>query len=168
MVIRSACISLWTQSIHLPLGLFPATLMSTIALTSLFSSILSMCPYQRSLISLTFSCILFTPSSFLVSTLFTLSLSVTPLMNACIVSIINCLRVSLTDSVEPVYSGERRTEAHAEAARHSEGETSIDQPQRDSSSSVDTTPSSSDGRVVDGQSGTTSGSVLRRMRCSVY
>ena len=76
-VIRSACICLWTQSIHLPLGLslglFPGTLMSTIALTSLFSSILCMCPYQRSLISLTFSCMLFTPSSFLMSTLFTLS-----------------------------------------------------------------------------------------------
>ncbi|KAK2191315.1 hypothetical protein NP493_54g01000 [Ridgeia piscesae] len=48
--------------------------MSTTALTSLFSSILCMCPYQRSLISLTFSCILFTPSCFLMSTLFTLSL----------------------------------------------------------------------------------------------
>ena len=36
--------------------------------------------YQRSLISLTFSCMLFTPSSFLMSTLFTLSLSVTPLI----------------------------------------------------------------------------------------
>ena len=36
--------------------------------------------YQRSLISLTFSCILFTPSSFRMSTLFTLSLSVTPLI----------------------------------------------------------------------------------------
>ena len=37
-------------------------------------------PYQRSLISLTFSCILVTPSCFLMSTLFTLSLSVTPLI----------------------------------------------------------------------------------------
>ena len=70
-VIRSAGISLRTQSIHfplgLPLGLFPGALMSTTALTSLFSSILCMCPYQRSLISLTFSCILVTPSSFLMS-----------------------------------------------------------------------------------------------------
>ena len=83
-VIRSACISLRTQSNHLPLGLplglFPGTLMSTTALTSLFSSILCMCPYQRSLSSLTFSYILVTPSSFLMSTLFTLSLSVTPLI----------------------------------------------------------------------------------------
>ena len=81
-VIRSACISLRMQSIHLPLGLplgcFPGTIMSTTALTSLFSSILCMCPYQRGLISLTFSCILFTPCSFLMSTLFTLSLCVTP------------------------------------------------------------------------------------------
>ena len=48
-VIRSACKSLRTQSIHLPLGLplglFLGTLMSTTALTSLFSSILCMCPY---------------------------------------------------------------------------------------------------------------------------
>ena len=35
---------------------------------------------QRSLISLTFSCMLFTPNSFLMSTVFTLSLSVTPLI----------------------------------------------------------------------------------------
>ena len=42
------------------------------------SSILCMCPYQRSLISLTFSWMLLTPSSFLISTLFTLSLNVTP------------------------------------------------------------------------------------------
>ena len=83
-VIRSACISLRTQSIHLPLGLplglFPGTLMSTTALTLLFSSIVCICPYQHSVISLTFSCILVTPSSFLMSTLFTLSLSVTPLI----------------------------------------------------------------------------------------
>ena len=81
-VIRSSCMSLRTQSIHLPLGLplglFPGTLMSTTALNSLFSSILCMCPYQRSLISMTFSCILFTYSSFLMSTLFILSLSVIP------------------------------------------------------------------------------------------
>ena len=57
-----------------PLGIFPGTIMSTTALTSLFSSILCMCPYQRSLISPTFSCMLFTPSTFLMSTLFTLSL----------------------------------------------------------------------------------------------
>ena len=86
-VIRSCCMSLRTQSTHLPLGLslglFPGTLMSTTALTSLFSSILCMCPYQRSLISLNFSCILVTPSSLLMSTLFSLSLSVytvTPLI----------------------------------------------------------------------------------------
>ena len=83
-VIRSSCISLRTQSIYLPLGLplgiFPGTIISTIARISLFSSILCMCPYQHSLISLTFSCMLFTPSSFLKSTLFTLSLSVTPLI----------------------------------------------------------------------------------------
>ena len=81
-VIRSVCTSLRTPSIHLPLGrplgLFPGTLMSPTALTSLFSSILCMCPYQHSLISLTFSCMLLTPSSFLMSTLFTFSLSVTP------------------------------------------------------------------------------------------
>ena len=81
-VICSVCISLRTPSIHLPLGLplglFPGTLMSPTALTSLFSSILCMCPYHRSLISLTFSCKLLTPSSFLMSTLFTLSLNVTP------------------------------------------------------------------------------------------
>ena len=80
-VICSSCMSLRTPSIHLPLGLplglFPGTLMSPTALTSLFSSILCMCPYQRSLISLTFSCMLLTPSSFLMPTLFTLSLSVT-------------------------------------------------------------------------------------------
>ena len=83
-VIRSACISLRTQSIHLPLGLppglFPGTIISTIARTSLFSSILCMCPYQRSLNSLTFSFMLFTPSSFLMSTLVTLSLSCIPLI----------------------------------------------------------------------------------------
>ena len=83
-MIRSACISLRTQSIHLPLGLplglFPGTLMSITALSSLFSSILCMCPYQRSIISLTFSCILFTPSSFLMCAFFTSSLSVTPLI----------------------------------------------------------------------------------------
>ena len=66
--------------IYSSLGLFPGTTMSTIARTSLFSSILCMCPYQRSLISLTVSCMLFTPSSFLMSTLFTLSHSVTPLI----------------------------------------------------------------------------------------
>ena len=80
-VIRSVCISLRTPSIHLPLGLplglFPGTLMSPTALTS-FSSILCMCPYQRGLISLTFSCMLLTPSSFLMSTLFTMSHNVTP------------------------------------------------------------------------------------------
>ena len=54
-VIRSSCILLRTQSTHLPLGLFPGTIMSTTALTSLFSSILCMC----SLTSLTFT--LFTP-----------------------------------------------------------------------------------------------------------
>ena len=78
-VIRSVCISLRMPSIHLhlglPLGLFPGTLMSLTALTS-FSSILCMCPYQRSLISLTFSCMLLTPGSFLMSTLFTLSLNI--------------------------------------------------------------------------------------------
>ena len=83
-VIRSSCMSLRTPSTHLPLGLplglFPGTLMSPTALTSLFSSILCMCPYLRSLISLTFSCMLLTPSSFLMPTLFTLSLSVTPLI----------------------------------------------------------------------------------------
>ena len=82
--IRSSCITLRTQSLHLPfrfrLGLFPGTIMSTTALTSMFYSILCMCPYQRSLISMTFSCMLFTPSSFLMPTLFTLSLSVTPLI----------------------------------------------------------------------------------------
>ena len=72
-VIRSACISLWIPSIYLPLGLFPGTIMSTTALTLLFSSILCMCPYQHSLISLTFSCMLFTPSSFLMSTLYFVS-----------------------------------------------------------------------------------------------
>ena len=74
-VIRSVCISLRTPSIHLPLGLplglFPGTLLSPTALTS-FSSILCICPYQCSLISLTFSRMLLTPSSFLMSTLFTL------------------------------------------------------------------------------------------------
>ena len=50
-VIRSSCImSLRRQSIHLPLGLllglFPGTIMSTIALTSLFSSILCICPHR--------------------------------------------------------------------------------------------------------------------------
>ena len=81
-VIRSACISLRTPSTHLPLGLplglFPGTLMSPTALTSLCSSILCMCPYHSSLIYLTFSCMRLTPSSFLMSTLFTLSLNVTP------------------------------------------------------------------------------------------
>ena len=81
-VISSACISLRTPSIHLPLclplGLFPGTLMSPTALTSLFFFILCMCPYQHSLISLTFSCMLLTPSSFLMSTLFTLSHNVAP------------------------------------------------------------------------------------------
>ena len=46
-VIRSSCMSLLTQSIHLPLGLplglLPGTIISTIALTSLLSSILCMC-----------------------------------------------------------------------------------------------------------------------------
>ena len=69
-MIRSSCMSLRTKSIIFPLGLplrlFPGTIMSTIARTSSFSS---------SLISLTFSCMLFTPSSFLMSTLFTLSLN---------------------------------------------------------------------------------------------
>ena len=73
-VIRSSCISLRTQSTHLPfghpLGLFSGTIMSTTALTSLFSSILCMCPYQRSLISLTFTCMLLTLSSFLMFTLY--------------------------------------------------------------------------------------------------
>ena len=80
-MVRSVCISVRMPSIHLPLGLplglFPGTLMSPTALTS-FSSILCMCPYQHSLISLTFSCMLLTSSSFLMSTLFTLSLNVTP------------------------------------------------------------------------------------------
>ena len=63
-VIRSAC-NIPSDTIHpspswSPLGLFPGTLMSTTALTSLFSSILCMCPYQRSRISFTFSCILVT------------------------------------------------------------------------------------------------------------
>ena len=39
----------------LPLGLFSGTIISTTALTSLFSSIIYMCTYQRSLIHLTFS-----------------------------------------------------------------------------------------------------------------
>ena len=80
-VISTACISLRTPSIHLPLGLplglFPGTLMSPTALTS-FYSILCMCSYQRSVISLTFSCMLLTPSSFLMSPFITLSLNVTP------------------------------------------------------------------------------------------
>ena len=83
-VIRSSCLSLRTQSTHLPLGLplglSPGTLMSTTVLTSLFSSIQCMCPYQLSVISLIFSLMLFTPSSFLMSTLFTLSLCGTPLI----------------------------------------------------------------------------------------
>ena len=78
-VIRSSYISRRTQTIHLTLGLrlglFPGTIISTIYLISLISSILCMC-----LISLTLSCMLFTPSSFLKSSLFTLSLSVTPLI----------------------------------------------------------------------------------------
>ena len=74
------CLHIPSDAIHpspswFPLGLFPGTLMSTTALTSLFSSILCMCPYQRSLISLTFSCMLFITSFFLMSALFTLSLS---------------------------------------------------------------------------------------------
>ena len=73
-----------SQSIHLPLclplGPFPGTIMSTIVLTSLFFSIICICPYQRSHISLTFCFTLFTPSSFLMSTRFTLSLCVTPLI----------------------------------------------------------------------------------------
>ena len=76
-VIRSTCISLRTPSIHLPLGLplglFPGSLMSPTALASLFSSILCMYLYQRSLISLTFCCMLLTPSSFLMSTLYSVS-----------------------------------------------------------------------------------------------
>ena len=67
-MIRSCCMSLRTQSIHLPLGLFPGTIMSTIALTSLFSSILWICPYQHSLNSQIFCFMLSTPSSFLMST----------------------------------------------------------------------------------------------------
>ena len=51
-VIHSVYISLRTPSIHLPLGLplglFPGTLMSPTALTSLFFSILCMCRYQQS------------------------------------------------------------------------------------------------------------------------
>ena len=79
------CLHIPSDTIHpspswSPLGLFPGILMSTTALTSLFSSILCMCPYQRSLISLTFSCILFTPSSFMMAIIFTLSLSVTRLI----------------------------------------------------------------------------------------
>ena len=95
-VIRSVCISLRTPSTHLPLGLplglFPGTLISATALTS-FSPILCMCPYQRSLISLTFSCMLLTPSSFLMSTLFTLSLNVTPfnVLNILMVCFMNWL-----------------------------------------------------------------------------
>ena len=66
-----------SQSIYLPLGVplvfLSGTIMSTIALTSLFSSILCMCSHQRSLISLTFSFMMFTPSSFLRSTFYTVS-----------------------------------------------------------------------------------------------
>ena len=84
-VIRSACISLRTQFIHLPFGLpldffLALSCQQLLSLSSLFSSILCMCPYQCSLISLSFSCILVTPSSFLMSTLFTLSHSVTRLI----------------------------------------------------------------------------------------
>ena len=68
-VIHSSCMSLQMQSIHLPLGIFPGTTMSTIALTS-FSSILCVCPYQHNPISLTFFFMLFTSSSFLMSTLY--------------------------------------------------------------------------------------------------
>ena len=42
--------------------------------------ILCICPYHLSLIPLIFSCMLFTPSSFLMSALFTLTLSVTRLI----------------------------------------------------------------------------------------
>ena len=77
-VIRSFYISLRTQSTHLPLGLFLA--LSCQQLLSLYCLLLCMCPYQHSLISLTFSLMLFTPNSFLMPTLFTLSLSVTPLI----------------------------------------------------------------------------------------
>ena len=55
-VIRYSCMSLGMPSIHLPLGLplalFPSTLMSTTALTSLFSSILCICPYTSVVSSL--------------------------------------------------------------------------------------------------------------------
>ena len=70
--------------IHLPLLVFLLVFFLALSYQNfshfMFSSILCMCPYQRSLIFLTFSCILFTPSSFLMSTLFTLSLSGTPLI----------------------------------------------------------------------------------------
>ena len=82
-VIRSACISLRTQSIHLPL-VSPLVFFLALSCQQLLS-LRSFLPFsacvRTSVVSfLLLSLILFTPSSFLMSTLFTLSLSVTPLI----------------------------------------------------------------------------------------
>ena len=62
----------------LPLGLLPSTSLFITAFIGFMSSILVRWPYHRSLISLTFSMMSFTPSSLLMLTLLSLSLKVTP------------------------------------------------------------------------------------------
>ena len=65
-------------SLHLFLGLLPSTSLFITAFTGFMSSILVRWPYHRSLISLTFSMMSFTPSSLLMLKLLSLSLKVTP------------------------------------------------------------------------------------------
>ena len=81
---RSSRMSWSTRSRHLPLGLplgrLPGISMSIICLRLLSCSLRCTCPNHLSLLSLALLFILPTPSSFLISSLFILSFTVTPLI----------------------------------------------------------------------------------------
>ena len=81
---RSSRMSRFTRSRHLPLGLplgrLPGISMSITFLRLLSCSLRCTCPNHLSLLSLALLFILPTPSSFLISSLFILSFTVTPLI----------------------------------------------------------------------------------------
>ena len=81
---RSSRMSRFTRSRHLPLGLplgrHPGISMSITCLRLLSCSLRCTCPNHLSLLSLALLFILPTPSSFLISSLFILSFTVTPLI----------------------------------------------------------------------------------------
>ena len=100
---RSSRMSRFTRSRHLPLGLplgrLPGISMSITCLRLLSCSLRCTCPNHLSLLSLALLFILSTPSSFLISSLFILSFTVTPLI---LLSILSSVFSRIFSSFTPV------------------------------------------------------------------